>query len=644
MKKTIITFVFSFLIIGNTFSQIGISFRNFRFESIPQVTHTEDSLFQKEGIFCPIFRFAYQYTINNDQQIDLWQMEHRAFKLYDAKHVSEFKTIDFGDIDPSNIMTLQVRVIKNNEVVKTYYKKDAEIIKGDDEDYENSTMQIKISDLDIGSIVEFIIVKKREYIVDQESTILQHNYPIRNLDYTLVMPKHLKPYVELYNGLYPILDTIIEDVGTRYTTIHIDYLPALKKEVESFYEKYFCRIEFNIAYNYASSRLRMNTTKDFVNNFYERIQLTDKNQIKIIKNEIIKKIKFPKNATELDKIKTIEHFMKEQLGGIDLGAIYMTRFYAYVYDHFKIDYDIVITCNKTEKEFDKNFNGSNFFNNILYYFPTHNFYISLMDYSFRNGLIPMNYSGNTALFLQKVKIGNEEVFIHNFKKIPESPKDAGIDNLNLNLKIDPKSGAVVGTIEREMGSYRAHFIQANFKAFEVEDREQILELFLTLNSESTHISNEQFLNNDAKDIGLQPFIIKADITNTEWVKVLPSYLEISLGKMIGKQDRIDTVQRQLPLEKEYPQSYSRVITIEIPDGYSPGDLTKIEKAIYDTDDPNNANAGFISNYKMEGTKLIITVTEFYSRLYYPVSDFNLYKRVANSAADFNDLVIQLVKD
>lgn len=644
MKKTITTFVFSFLIIGNIFSQIGISFRNFRFESIPQVTHTEDSLFQKEGIYCPIFRFAYQYTINNVQEVDLWQMEHRAFKLYDEKHVSEFKTIDFGEIDPSNIMTLQVRVIKNNEVIKTYYKKDAEIIKGNDEDSENSKIQIKISDLEMGSIVEFIIVKKREYIVDQESTILQHTYPIRNIFYTLVMPKHLKPNVELYNDVYPVLDTIIENEETRYTTIHIDYLPPLKKEMESFYEKYLCRVEYNIAYNFASSRLRMNTTKDFVNNFYDRIQLTDKNQLKIIKNEIIKKIKFPKNATELDKIKTIEHFMKEQLGGIEIGAIYMTRFYAYVFDQFKIDYDIVITCDKTEKEFDKNFNGSNFFKNILLYFPTYNYYVSLMDYSYRNGLIPMNYSGNSALFLQKVKMGNEKVFIHNFKKIIESPIEAGIDNLTLDLKIDPKSSAVVGTIERVMGSYRAHFIQANFKAFEVEDREQILELFLTLNSESTNISNEQFLNTDAKDIGIQPFTIKADITNTEWIKVLPSYIEISLGKMIGKQDRIDTVQRRLPIEKEYPQSYSRVITIEIPDGYKHGDLSKIEKAIYDTDNSSNATAGFISTYKIEGRKLIITVTEFYSKLYYSIQDFNLYKRVANSAADFNDLVIQLVKD
>jgi hypothetical protein len=167
-----------------------------------------------------------------------------------------------------------------------------------------------------------------------------------------------------------------------------------------------------------------------------------------------------------------------------------------------------------------------------------------------------------------------------------------------------------GTIERYMGSYRVHFIQAFFKTFEVEDKEQLIDMFLTLDAESSNISNEEFFNTDPKDVGILPFIAKANITNADWIKVNNSTIELSVGKMIGKQERLDDKKpRQLPVEKEYQNSYLRIIEIEIPDGYKPVDLSKLEFGVYDSEDPENATAGFVSSYKLEGNILTITVKE-----------------------------------
>lgn len=646
MKKKIVVSLVTFFVILNIQAQVGLNVKSKKLGEIPIVTAEEDSLFKKEGLFCATFEFAYQYLVNDENKFELWQMEHRVFKIYDEKNAKDFEFLEFGTIDPESIYTIQVRVLKNGEVLKSYTKKDLETKKDEEaSEDESPVVKMKLQGVEIGSMVEYLIVRKRSYIIEQDNINLQYRYPVKNIQFTIVMPQHLKPFVQLYNGNYPILDTVVDSKELRYTTLHIDYLPAIQKEAVSFYEKYLCRVEYNIAYNLAKSRLRMNTTKDFVNEFYDNIQLTDKEIIKILKKDFIKKIKFPKDASELDKINTIEHFMKDQLGGINIGVVQLSRFYVYIFDHYKIKYEIVITCDKTKREFDKTFNGSNFYDNILFYFPSLNHYIAPIENSFRNGLIPIEYAGNTGIFLQTVEIGKEKSFVHSFKKIPYGPAEAGIDNLNLKFKIDATGGALVGTIERVMGSYRVHYIQAFFKAFEVEEKEQLIEMFLTLDAESSNISNEEFINTDAKDIGILPFIVKANITNTDWIKVNKSTIELSVGKMIGKQDRIEDKEvRQLPIEKEYQNSYLRVIEIEIPEGYKLVDLSKLEYGYYDSEDPENATAGFVSTYKLEGNKLTITVKEYYNKLFYPVSEYPLFKRVTNSAADFNDLKITLIKE
>lgn len=645
MKIRLITLIIFLILSHISFGQIGLDVRTFQLDVIPEVSVEEDSIFGKEGVFCPIFKYAYEYVTNEQQDIDLWEMEYKTFKIYDQKNVQEFKKITISENDWEQFAKVQVRVIRNGNIIANYTQKDIVKTKPTGEEFARSALELKIPDLTIGDLIEILFIKKRPYIIDQDFTYLQHSYPIKNLDYTLIMPSHLKPLAQLYNGEYPIIDTVIEKNRTRYTNIHIDYMPACKKVPVSFYEKNLFRVEYTIAYNYASSRLRMNATKDFVNSFGDRIQLKDKTQIKILQNSFIKEIKFPRNADELEKIKTIENFMKENLGGIDMGALQMVRLYTFVFDHFKLDYNMVITSDKTKKVFDPSFNGTNFYKNYLFHFPKANYYISPSHYSYRNGLIPYNLTGNRAIYIEKIQFQDKQLYIHKFVDIPQGLDESGMDQLNLTLQMDPNTPALVGSIERKLGSYHVHYIQANFNSFEVEDREQMIELFLTLNSESTFITDEKFIHIDSKDIGIKPLTLKGNITNTEWIQKNGSVLEICIGKMIGEQDRLPSDQpRFLPIEKEFANSYERVIQLQIPEGYHAGDLSKLNIEIYDTDESSKATAGFISSYKIEGKTITITVKEFYNKLYYPVEEFPLYEKVANGAADFNKIVIQLLMD
>jgi hypothetical protein len=644
MRKFIAIFVLSFIFLIPLFAQVGIDVRNYKLNEIPFSTPAEDSLYKNEKGFGLVFKYVYDYYVNEDKKFEFWELEHKAIKVYDEEFGKGYDEVSFGYINPDNIHKIVLRIIKDGEVLKTFGKKDIEKITDEGDGDETPKIVIKVPDIEVGSIVEYLIIFKSDDITQSDGIYMQYAFPFKNVNFTTVMPEHLKPYFQVYNGNYPVLDTIIESKELRYTTVHIDQIAGIDAEPESFYKKHNCRVEFNIAYNLDRSKLRMNTTKDFVNGFYDRVQLTDKDLIKIVKKELIKKIKFDKNTTDLEKIIQIENFLKEQIGRGGIGAIQTAKIWGYIFDHFDINFDIVLTSDKTEKAFDKNFNGTNFYEHLLFYFPSVKYYIAPMEYSSRNGLIPMNYTDNTAIFLKKTLVDKNIFFKHTFTTLPKGPEEQGKDVLKLNYKIDPVAKAITGTIEREIGSYVIHRIQANFNNFEVEDREQIIEIFLSFDSESSNISDEEFINVDPKDVGKNPMIFKATMKNTEWVKFENNTIEVAIGKMIGKQSRLENKKpRQLPVEKEYANSYDREIIIEIPEGYKIEDPSKLAYVKYDNDTPANATAAFISEYKIEGNKLIVTIKEYYNKSFYSLEEYPLYERVANASADFNDIKIKFIK-
>jgi len=53
--------------------------------------------------------------------------------------------------------------------------------------------------------------------------------------------------------------------------------------------------------------------------------------------------------------------------------------------------------------------------------------------------------------------------------------------------------------------------------------------------------------------------------------------------------------------------------------------------------------GFISSYTLNKNILTIQVNETYKKVYYPMEQFEDFKRVINASADFNKIVLVLQK-
>jgi hypothetical protein len=159
------------------------------------------------------------------------------------------------------------------------------------------------------------------------------------------------------------------------------------------------------------------------------------------------------------------------------------------------------------------------------------------------------------------------------------------------------------------------------------------------------IKNEKFENyNKNKPLEMHASINAPQLTE----QAGPDYL-FKLGDVIGDQGELYTeTERKLPVDIDYPFYLNRTITINIPKGYK----IKNPEAIKLHADYVDANLkpviSFTSDYTLKtdkklGDKLIVNISEFYLQVHYPASDYEIYRKVFNTSADFNKVSLILEK-
>jgi hypothetical protein len=100
--------------------------------------------------------------------------------------------------------------------------------------------------------------------------------------------------------------------------------------------------------------------------------------------------------------------------------------------------------------------------------------------------------------------------------------------------------------------------------------------------------------------------------------------------------------RQFPMSVAYTHTLERTIQFTVPDGYAvknPDDLT-INTVFREN---GEVTMGFESAYTVEGNLIKVHIMEQYRRTFYPLSQYEDFKKVINASADFNKVVLVLEK-
>jgi hypothetical protein len=116
---------------------------------------------------------------------------------------------------------------------------------------------------------------------------------------------------------------------------------------------------------------------------------------------------------------------------------------------------------------------------------------------------------------------------------------------------------------------------------------------------------------------------------------------VSIGKIIGKQSELyQEKTRQLDIVFHEVSDYTHEIVLNIPPNYKCTGLENIKinnKVVQKGEDVMYFN----SDYTLEGNRLTIKVNEVYKVLDLPLSTYDDFRKMINSAADFSKVVLVL---
>ena len=150
------------------------------------------------------------------------------------------------------------------------------------------------------------------------------------------------------------------------------------------------------------------------------------------------------------------------------------------------------------------------------------------------------------------------------------------------------------------------------------------------------ITNERF-DNYYKN---KPLEITATVNTSQLTDQADKNYLFKVGEIIGPQHQLyNDDDRRLRVDLDYPNSENRTITLNLPVGYK---ILNPEALRMHADYVNREIQpviSFNSDYKIipdkkNGDKVVISINEFYNQLHFSPNDYERYRKVINTAADF----------
>lgn len=652
MKRQLLKSIFTLvLLLGTTviFAQ-EYSFKNYDWSEkdvkvdVPKKYETEKEVILNRTLKIEIVvdkNMATQYRlihekkfINSDDAIE------RNNKIY----------IPFGDEE--NVLLTKVRVILKNGKIITLDKKD--IKEEIDQEKGMKYKYFAINGLEKGSLIEKLYVIEEAPDLKGNTVKAQDEYPMAEFNFELITPAHLIFKTKSYNGLgEPVLDDQKFE-NKKVLSISDKDIAALKDdEAYSNWDVRLKLFRYKLDANTITGGRNINNFKEYATNTYERVNpVLDKKQLKAIEN-FCKTI--PESNDAQEQIWNIENKIKKtivydkytdskanlsdvistkQANGIDIIKLYVA-----VFKYFKIEQNLVFTTSRYKVPFDKDFESYENLNDFLFYFPAIKKYLTPTEIEYRLPLFPNYLGNNNGLFIKEkvfagVSMGIGEI---NFIEIPGTEITHDYMDITVDFTKDLENPLI--TSKMTYGGYSGLNFQP-IKDFVSADQyktmlKSISENY-TLQSEYKTLTTE---NDGTEFIGKKPYILNLTFDGKDMIQKAGGNYLFSVGQTIGKQmEFYQENKRMLPIEIDYPHSYTRKIKIVLPEGAKIKNLDKFVMN-FKTDLNGKTEAAFTSKFEQNKNEVTIENTEFYNIINYPLESFDQYKAVINAAADFNKIVV-----
>jgi hypothetical protein len=650
MKNKCLPLLILLFSIQFTFSQELPFFKSYDWDANPNYKIEEE---KEESMIAIKEKIVTEFYFEDKSLVEYF-LEHKILWLNSDEKIEDYNKVYLPFSSDSNLEVNKARVItKEGKVIDL---DESKILTANDEETGKKYKYFAFEGITKGSYIEYIYVVKKYPSYKGKKLNLQASYDKKKVEFDLFSPKNLVFKFKSFNNI----PTIIKDTITKtklHWKLHFNKLKKIEKENQSPYNASRGSIVYKLDKNTASkvsdissySKVSQNIyafyypeyekkTKQLINNFISELEIDG------IKDEesIVRKLDFyiktnvfssdvsNKELQDLDQVLTKK--IMNETGGLKL--------YVALLRTLNIKHELVLTSDRRETKFDKEFEANNFLTDFLIYFPKTKLYLSPNDSDTRLGFPSAFKTDNYGLFIKEVKIGDFKSAVGKIKYIKPIKSNKTFDTMLVDVDFN-KDNLSENTIkfDRSFNGYYAMSIQPFIHLIEGEKKEQLIDGIAESISKEIEIKNRKIVNDKPELFGVKPLQFIVDFTSEAFVEKAGRKYLFKLGELIGVQMQLyQEKERVLPLEQEFQRSYFRTININIPEGYK---ITNLKDINIDNSYSKNGKElfSFKSYFELAGNTLKITADEHYNKNIIDATLYEKYRKVINSAADFNKIIL-----
>jgi hypothetical protein len=589
-----------------------------------------------------------EYAYDEKGELNRYVLVHEKVKINNHAGLEQYKLLRVN----GEVLVMNARFLgKNGEIIESNLSNAKTLSR------ENGRFQVLFIDgATVGGIIEYCWVRHRSPRLSGLLT-MQSDAPRNNVTVSIISPANLQFATKSYNGFPELFESFDHWKETRTLSAHADEIPALEREKHTFYDSHLQRVEYSFAHNTANKRDISHILDEEIQGYYSSIYFLNAEDAKAFQ-PVWKKMDIKRDMEEEEKIRVIENYIKTNFQWTDAAEgmnisqvrdILRTKYAGMVgflklltasFVHFDIPFELVFTCNREKRSFDRDFKGNNYWDEFLIYFPSLDAFIDPSDVFKRLGTINTAYLGNDGMFLKEVITGNTGSFVPYHKQIPGNDYEKSVHTMHAQLKLNTKDFSAKYSIQHQFSGYTADFLRP-LSAANDEKKKRIIRSRLVNDFSPDRLLSWKVENQAPADRYVKPLAVKTDLSGKSLVSRNGNDILVRIGTLIGKQPEMrPDSDRKLPLENSYARMYVREITLEIPDGYmlSNPEVIEMKKELLVDEE---VEAFFYSDYTISGNKLTITCSEGYKRATFDPSLVEGYADVVNAGADFNKIVLIL---
>lgn len=593
-----------------------------------------------------------EFIYDNDDELVEYFLEHRVLWLNSDNAIERYNKLYLPYSSNSELKISRARVITREGKVLELDKSD--ILTASDEETGKQYKYFAFQGIEKGSFIEYYYVEKRSPRYSGNRIYLQSSIEKFNVEFDLFSPNNLIFSFKSYNGLKNVeKDTVIEN--KNHWRVKVDHLYKLEEEELSAYNASRAALVFkldqNLAYNTRDISSYGKIAQNLYSYYYPELS---KRTVKKVK-QLISKAGGDRIKEEEALIRKLEFHIKNNIylteaGGANLSDLDqvldqkiaseagLIKLYTAVFTILNIKHELVLTSDRKDLKFDKEFEAANFLTDFLIYFPERNTYMSPIENSSRYGFPPAYFTDNYGLFVKKVSIGGINSGIGEIKYIEPVKAENTFDEMLIDVTFKEEDLMNVNVnLDRGMNGYYAMFIHPYMHLVKDDNKEELIESFATNLDEGAEIIEKEVKNSNPELFGLKPLRFVINFNSDAFIEKAGNKYIFKVGELIGRQVELyQEVERVLPVEEEFQRSYFRTIKIELPQGYqvvNPEDLIIENTFMHEGKEVFSFN----SSYEIKDRLLVITADEHYRMNLISTDKYEEYRTVINSAADFNKI-------